>query len=168
MDKSPLDKNMRPKIILYIVLTFSLTSIAVGQTACDTIKYPKLLDNSFHCKWAFFKLDKSIEGIIIDHHKADGSCGTSAFASLTIIKTDSDTIRVLSLCNENLYLVGQKVIVQSQNEPSFQVHLPFTHIIGSATKNKKKKNKESSKAIVDTINFDKLIIKTTWGQIAIL
>ena len=160
---------MRHKIFICLIITFALTSIAFGQTECDSIKYPKLLNNSYQCKWTFFKLDKSIEGIIIEHDKAQGSCGTRAFASLTIVKTDKDTIRILGLCNENLYLIGQKVKVSPENEPSFQVHLPSTFIDGVRGTNKKgKRKKQEPPILVPTATaFDKSIIKTTWGQISV-
>ena len=80
-----------------------LTSFSVfGQVDCDTAKYSKLLSNSFQCKWNFFQFNDTIEGIIIQHERQMTGCGVLATASLTIIKTDNDTIRVLDLCNQKI------------------------------------------------------------------
>lgn len=151
-----------------ILLLFSCT--LWGQINCDTIKYPKLLGNSYQCKWIIFKLDKPIEGIIIEHYPAMAGCGTSAFASLSIIKIDNDTIRVIGLCNENLYPIGQKIKIYPAEEPTFQVHIPSSFIDGNRVEKKKAKRKSqvNPNVVVTTGSFDNTILKTTWGRLSLI
>lgn len=153
-----------------------LTSVwSFGQIDCDTTKYPKLLSNSYQCKWTFFTLADTVNGIILKHEKQNTGCGLFATASLTIIITDNDTIRVLDLCNQNDYSIGQNIKIVPGAAPNFQVHIP-SYILISGQKKKKKKmtrqEKEESKKITEkelsiwnSNDFDQKILKTTWGQI---
>jgi hypothetical protein len=163
---------MYKKIFILSSLAF-ISLFAIGQTDCDTIKYPKLLWNSFQCKWQFFILTDTIQGIIIKHEQQTIGCGTIATASLTIIKTENDTIRVLDLCNLMEYKTGQKVKIVPDTAPNFQVHIPsYTLITGYPVKKRSKKEKEEQKKkteaeskIWHSNEFDESVLKTTWGEI---
>ncbi len=157
------------KLLALILPTFLLTTFSVfGQVDCDTTKYPKLLSNSYQCKWNFFQLNDTIEGVIIKHEKQMIGCGFLATASLTIIETGSDTIRILDLCNLKDYSVGQKVKILPESEPKFQTLIPcyfYTVRIKLYKGDKGKKVKQDEKAVWHSNDFDERILKTTWGQI---
>ena len=130
--------------------------LSFGQTICDTTRYPKLLGNSFQCKWAFFKLSDTTQGIVIKYEKQSTPCGVLATASLAIIKTKQDTIRVIALCDENNYRVGQKVKLIPANEPSFQVNIPSYYDYFDKTK---------KKYYIRSNSFDETVVRTTWAHI---
>ena len=127
-----------------------------GQTNCDTTKYAKLLNNSSQCWWTFFQLTDTITGTILRHEKQMVACGHLAGASLTIVKTEKDTVRVIDLCNGKNYVKGQKIKIIPRTEPTFQVNLPF-HV--------KWVDKGKNKYILISNKFDKVVLKTTWGHI---
>lgn len=155
------------KLFGFILTIFTLTSGPVfGQVDCDTAKYSKLLSNTYQCKWEFFQLEDTIMGVVIKHEQHMIECGVLATASLTIIKTDNDTIRVLDLCNKDNFIEGQKVKIIPRTEPQFQVYIPSYIIIDRRKKgDKKRKTKEVKKNIWHSNNFDESVLKTTWGEI---
>lgn len=155
------------KLFGFILTIFTLTSGSVfGQVDCDTAKYSKLLSNTYQCKWEFFQLEDTIKGVVIKHEQQMTGCGVLATASITIIKTDNDTIRVLDLCNKDNYIEGQKVKIIPRTEPQFQVNIPCYILIDRRKKgDKNRKTKEVEKNIWHSNNFDESILKTTWGEI---
>jgi hypothetical protein len=158
----------------YTIILLLFSCAAWGQTPCDTT----INRNPSRCKWTYFKLDKSIEGAVIVHYKAGAGCGTFAFASLTIVKIDADTIRVLDLCNENLYLVGQKIKISPEDKPPFSVILPETLFLngirGAMSKKMKRKIRKGQVKASDIPStpshideYDKSVLRTTWASISI-
>ena len=155
--------------LLLVTMSLLISIHISAQRVCDTL-HPKLLSNSGQCKWGFIKLNTLTKGIVIEHNKASGSCGVRAFASLSIIKINNDTIRVLDMCNQNLYTTGQKVQIIPADEPGFQVDIPYYCFIDGqkVIRKKEKKNHQSEdKFIAHSNNFDNTIFKTTWGQLSI-
>ncbi|MES2139595.1 MAG: hypothetical protein V4511_07785 [Bacteroidota bacterium] len=165
--------------VITTILTLTiliLTNFSVfGQVDCDTTQYPKLINNSFQCKWTFFQLKDTTNGIIIKHEKQTIGCGSYATASLTIIFADSDTIRVLDMCNQLDYHAGQTVKIIPSTTPPFQVHIPwFVYVSDQSSKKLTPKEKEEQKkktseelSISRSNEFDEKIKKTTWGQIIV-
>jgi hypothetical protein len=161
----------------YLLTILLITNLSVfGQVDCDTTKYPKLLSNSYQCKWIFINLTDTIEGIIVKHERQITGCGVLATASLTIIKVDNDTIRVIDLCNNKEYSIGQRVKVISETEPKFQVDIPhYILILEQKVKGRKKITKQQKEERIITLEkelyiwysneFDEIILRTTWGQI---
>jgi hypothetical protein len=164
---------MKQATTFILLSILSLTKLTVfGQADCDTIKYTKLLSNSYQCKWTFFTLNDTIEGVIVKHERQT-SCGGIATASLSIVKIDRDTIRVLDLCNIEDYKVGQRVKIIPGAEPKFQVHIPSYIIITGyrkrkMTKQEKKEQKKITKkelSLWRANDYDERILKTTWVQL---
>lgn len=71
----------------------------------------------------FIELKAPFEIIILDYTSAGCSCGGKSCASNTIGKTiDNDTIRILSLCNnDTTYQLGDRVKVIPTEKPNFNV-----------------------------------------------
>ena len=109
----------------------------------------------YKASWHYFELKDTLEATIISHYPAEAFCGTSATGSISIIKTDSDTIRIFDLCNMNKIEVGTVVKIYPAEKPSFYVNLPVS---------------TSTFIRNDTIfetpsDTDLKILKTTWGNI---
>lgn len=145
----------------FFLFTFSLTTVltSFAQTECDTAEFHKLINNSYQCRWTFFQLTDTITGTIIRHEKQEVGCGIIATASLTIIKTDTDTIRVIGLCNQDSYESGQKIKIIPQNEPSFQVWIPSYYDVV---------DKNTNKYFTRSNDFDEVILRTTWGHLIVI
>jgi len=108
----------------------------------------KSLPNDYKCKdkWQYFTLKDTIRGQVLFHAKGTVACGVLATASVTIIKTTSDTIRVLELCNTKKDFKRSRFVkVESAKRPPFSVILPG-----------------------DDKNFDCLVIKTCYGTVRYL
>jgi hypothetical protein len=164
---------------------FSSVATWAQQTECDTISAPLLLQNSYFCRWSFFTLDKPVHGTVIQHNWSETGCGTLAFASITIVKTEQDTIRILELCNQTQYPVGQKIKITKGANPMerdnpYQVHLPCGMFIEGeriyfktkkeARQAKRKARKEKPAVLAGTWTcgpYDQTILKTAWGDISI-
>lgn len=144
------------KALVLGVILFSTANRMFGQTVCDTTLHPKLISNSFQCTWTFFKLTDTIQRIIIRHERNPTGCGVYATASLSIAKTPTDTIRIIDLCNEDSYEIGQKIKIAPRNEPPFQVHIPY--YLEYADARGKKYNWRTN-------SFDQTVLKTTWAQL---
>ena len=127
-----------------------------AQTDCDKIRNLKLLNNSYQCKWSFYKLKDSLVGTVIKFHPQPIQCGPDASASLTILKVGEDTVRILDFCNDIVFKKGQKVKVNPQDEPPFQVSIPFYFDFLD----------ELQRIVVSRTNvYDETIINTTWGEL---
>lgn len=166
--------QLRTFFLLTIILT---TTISVfGQVNCDTIKHPKLMGNKYQCRWNIFQLPDTISGIVVDHDQQMIGCGVWATASVTILKVDNDTIRILDLCNNEAYAIGQRITVVPSAEPEFQVLIANKiYVEGKKIKGKKrvklnKQQKQEQRKNIELANLhlkylDEFILKTTWGQI---
>lgn len=105
--------------------------------------------------WKYFTLKKETNVSIIDHMPSPALCGTLAFASITIVKTeDGDIFRVLNLCNSETYTINKIIRIIPNSPPSFNAILPYKYYENSETK----KN-------IPPLNYDKTVLKTTWGTI---
>ena len=154
-------------------LKYKSGQVIYAEISRDTTNCPELLNNSSQCIWTFFTLTDTTNGIVVKHEQQHIGCGTKATASLTIIKTDNDTIRVLDLCNQSNYLVGCKVKIEPVANPNFQVQIP-SYLLARGQQLKKmksrkkdyRKNKTENELPVWCSNeFDRVILKTTWGNI---
>ena len=167
---------MKQKSTFLLITIFSLIGPEVfGQVESDTLMCQKLNNNSFQCKWIFFSLSETIEGVVVKHEKQTGGCGVWANASLTIIKTANDTIRVLDLCNQEDYSLRDSVRIAPEIEPKFEVFIPSHILISTNTKKKmtkhekveRKKITQRELSVWRSNDYDERILKTTWGQIKI-
>jgi hypothetical protein len=164
-----LDYTYKINFILMQIKTFlllailSLTTLSVfGQPDYDTTKY-KLSNNSYQRNWTFFTLTDTIEGIVVKHERQVEDCGVVATASLTIIKVNNDTIRVLNLCNNKNYSKGRRVTIIPRAQPKYQVIIPFKIEPPKNVGEKEKQKKIPKKCYTD--KYDYRILKTTWGVI---
>lgn len=101
-----------------------------------------------------FNLHDTINTTIIVHYPVTVGCGTKAFGSVSIVKTEAnDTIRILNLCNMEHYKPGQKVVFKPAEKPNFSVHFSQTTV---QYENKDTLYEQSSA-------YDLKILKTAWG-----
>ncbi len=152
--------EMRRSVPLISALTTAsivFTAATVfGQTDCDKIKNLKLLNNSYQCKWSYYKLKDTLVGTVIKFHAQPIPCGPDASASLTILKVGEDTIRVLDFCNDIVFKKGQKIKVNPQEEPPYQVSVPFYFDVID----------EQNRIVISrTDEFDETVFNTTWGEL---
>ncbi|WP_343694841.1 hypothetical protein [Flavobacterium sp.] len=118
--------------------------------------YSQQYSDSITKNWKLFTLKHSEEAIVLDYIPNSALCGTLAFASITIVKTTKgETFRALDLCNSEKYAINETINVIPEKAPSFNVIFPSKHIIVS----------ENKKEIVQDINYDETILKTTWARI---
>jgi len=155
--------------ILFCLLFLLTNEFVYSQTGKDSLR-TSYSDTS---KWVYFKVTDTLVGEILESNNSPCACGVRACASLSIIKVEKDTIRVLDLCNTNDYIKGQKVKIAPEGKPLSQVMLPISYIIDGEKLNKAKKSKikkqvkreESVTSQPYYNDYDKTIFKTTWGQI---
>ena len=138
---------------IHIVYSSLIIIVLVSCSGNHTFYSKSKID--YKALWQYYNLTDTIQGAIISHYPAEAFCGMSATGSVSIIKTVSDTIRVLDLCNMNKIDVGSIVTIYPAEKPSFSVSLPAS----TATFMRN-----------DTIyerpsDADLKILKTTWGQI---
>jgi len=138
---------------VHIVFASLIIIILVSCSGNHTFYSKSKID--YKALWQYYSLTDIIRGTIISHYSAEAFCGMSATGSLSIVKTNSDTIRVLDLCNMSKINVGSIVTIYPAEKPSFSVSLPTS----TATFMRN-----------DTIyerpsDADLKILKTTWGQI---
>lgn len=97
---------------------------AVIFYSCKTQKAYFYKDSDYKDKWQYFNLHDTINTTIIVHYPVTVGCGTKAFGSVSIVKTEAnDTIRILNLCNMEHYKSGQKVLFRSAEKPSLPCQL---------------------------------------------
>ncbi len=160
------------KIKLLSIFLFLTHFLSFGQIPCDTIKFPKFLNNSFQCIWTPYKFDGKVTGTVLQHEPIQGTCGILASASVTIITVDNDTVRIIDLCNNTNFTLGQKVNITPTRVPEYQVHIP-SHIFITGTGHKKMSKEEKVKFKKElstwrTNDFDEIVLKTGWGHISII
>jgi len=105
-------------IYLYKIICFLLTFLFVSCASNRHVEKQEVLNLDF------IELTTPFEIIILDYNPAGCSCGVRSCASNTIGKTiiDNDTIRVLSLCNnDTTYQLGERVKVIPTEKPNFHV-----------------------------------------------
>ena len=112
---------MKANIILILSIFLSLNSI--GQLTHEK----ELIGSGCSKNWQYFRPDYIISGYVIFHKKALAFCGHNIMVSVTLIKTEIDTIRVIELCNVSKdFEVSQKVSVWPSKVPETKVNLPLT------------------------------------------
>jgi hypothetical protein len=130
--------------------------LAHGQDDCMENKNMRLHNNSYQCRWLFFTLKDSVDGVVVKHEKQSVPCGASATASVTIVYIGADTLRILDLCNESNYKRGQKIRILPEQVPRYVVDIPFYYDVID-----EKRNQYFSR----TNEYDERVLKTTWGEI---
>ncbi|MBW1654143.1 hypothetical protein [Flavobacterium quisquiliarum] len=128
----------------FVILILSLK--IYSQESSDSI--PK--------NWKYFELKQNEKAIIIDHIPIQILCGITAFASVTIVKnTKGDIFRVLNLCSLKKFTPNEQVNISPEKAPPFNVNFPKKYLIDS----------KSGNEIIQENNYEKTILKTTWGSI---
>ncbi len=138
------------KIGSLIVLNL-LSFFVFGQADCDMLS-----ENSFQCNWKFFQLPVITNGVVISYQKAPVSCGVYTAAALSIIETTEDTIRVISLCEDSNFVVGQNVQIIPNETPNYRVTIPFYLALLDV---------QQGETIYRSNEYDEVTLKTTWGKI---
>lgn len=136
-----------------ILLLLSMTIFA--QTECSDVKSAKILTNSYQCFWEFFEIQDTLEATVIAHESAYVPCAFKATASVTILKVEEDTIRVLDVCNLEDYKIGAAVKVSAISVPHYKVSIP-TYFYKDVTTNS---------YIYRCNEYDASVQRTTWGHI---
>lgn len=140
-----------------IVISFSaIPAIVFGQSDCMENKNMQLHNNSFQCKWVYYKVKDSVDGVVVKFEKQRAPCGMSAMASLAIVSIGTDTIRVLDMCNDSVYKRGERIRILPDEVPKYSVDIPFYYDVVD-----EKENKYYSRSN----EYDERILKTTWGDI---
>jgi hypothetical protein len=146
------------RALITALVVFSANSV-FAQTDCDKLRNLKLLNNSYQCKWAYYKLKDTLLGTVIKFHAPPIPCGPDASASLTIIQVGTDTIRVLDFCNDMNFKKGQKIKISPQDEPPYRVSIPFYFDVIDELNNV---------VVSRTDEYDELVFNTTWGELELL
>ena len=103
-------------------------------------------------------LDKPIQGYVIDYVKMPRRCGIEWTASVCILRTENDTIRVILQCFQKELKKGQKVIITQVKEPDTDVGVPMdSEFFQNTSKN--------GKPIWRINKYDALISKTVFGHV---
>jgi hypothetical protein len=142
--------NIFMKSIFQLILFFGIISL-IG---CKASKKSEIInfDYSYQKNWKYFNLQDTINIKVIDHIPAEAFCGLIATASITIGETDKkDTIRIINLCNMDIYKKDKKIRFIPAKTPQFKVSLPFS------------KNFNYKTQKLDATIFDLNILKTTYG-----
>jgi hypothetical protein len=138
------------------IIILSLFNIATfAQTECSDVKNAKILTNSYQCFWEFFEIQDTINATVVAHESAYMPCAFKASASVTILKVDEDTIRVLDVCNLDNFKVGAAVKVSAISAPTYKVSIPTYFYKDVLTNN----------YIYRCNEYDVTVERTTWGHI---
>ena len=131
------------------------TILLSGFYSCSTKKIYVFNTSDYKASWQYFDLKDTIQGIILRHQGAGVDCGNMAFGSVSIIKTDKDTIRVLDLCNMESIDEGRIITIYPDEKPSFGVVFPTERL-----------SYERNDTIYEMPSkYDRKILKTTWGSL---
>ena len=139
------------KCIKIIVFTF----LCFGMYSCTTIpkEENQIVTYSTEANWQYFDLEKAIDVKIINHLQSVTFCGTTAFASVTIVETkEGEKIRILDLCNTSNYEENEIIKVLPAVKPKFNVLFPNRILINPETKQNK------------PVELDLKVLKTTYGS----
>ena len=110
------------KIIIQKIPNLLIVLIVVVLTNCSTM-YQEMQCEPYENYCDYIVIMNEFEMTILDYNHTWVGCGNRAYASNCIGVTDNhDTIRVLSLCNQDsTFKVGQKVMVTPREKPRFSV-----------------------------------------------
>ncbi|WMX13141.1 hypothetical protein [Aureispira sp. CCB-E] len=133
---------------LFLIFLFSFQSFS--QSNCHRNQ----------CNWEYISTTEKIKGIVLSNEISVGNCGGRAYASITIIKTHNDTLRILELCNLEDYSLGEEIFITPIKKPTFSVSIGSNYILP------KIKNKQVSKEEKLPTRFDKTVLKSIWGEIS--
>lgn len=143
-------------ILACLCLVVSVSGFS--QTHCDSVKNLRLRNNSFQCKWNYFKIKDSIVGVVIRHEKQRMACEVSPSASVTIVATGTDTVRIIDFCNDYNLKRGMTLLIFPADPPNYQVDIPFYYDVVD----------EKNNVFVNRTNeYDERILKTAWGDITV-
>lgn len=132
------------KFLKFTLLIFILSLKTYSQNNSDSIRK----------NWKYFKLKTNTKAFVIDHLPSPALCGTIAFASITIVKTEAgETFRVLDLCNSKTYKKNQKIKIIPRTKPKFNVILPSQSTL-----------KQNNETKLES-EYDYKILRTTWAII---
>lgn len=118
-----------------------------------------------NCNWKYFSLNSLISGQLISYELMTNNYGHRPTVSIAIVKVNADTFRILSSCTQNVYKIGSEINIfpsegySDYSYPRWVVGIPINR-----TKGWKKRKQEQ----IDNLpsRFDKVILKTTWGELS--
>lgn len=118
-----------------------------------------ILSNSFQCNWKFITFKGTLEGTVVTYQAVKKDPNASGSASVAIIKTQKDTVRVLLFSYGN-HKPGDKVKITPAKEPENDVFVPLDRDYFLA------EEKSGHKPAFRINEYDKKVMKTAWGSIA--
>ena len=118
-----------------------------------------LLSNTFQCNWVFFEMKSIAEGDILAYEQVGKASDGLMSASVAIVRTQSDIIRVLDMGN-NAHKVGEHVRVTPDHEPSVDIVVPLDRDFYFS------EEKKGNKTVCRVNAWDTKVLKSTWGRIA--
>ena len=125
------------QLFLFIASLTLIVSCRSGQVSQDGItvstKTIRVAESMSSSCFNYLTTKDTIQGTVLLHFCASGLCGRMAFASLTILQTNRDTVRVLEMCNS---CSNNKVLVKNDSvtfipteRPPFSVGLPMIRLV---------------------------------------
>lgn len=123
----------------------------------DSIDERRVISNMpTNVEWNFIKLQDTLQGVVIKHNKQIFTCGHLNAASLTIVLSGTDTLRIIDVCNLDDYEKGMTILIAPDNNEYFGVNIP------SFIQGKYRKRTENQ---TYTNEFDEIVETTAFGEI---
>ncbi len=118
-----------------------------------------LLSNAYQCRWRFFDVKGTMEGLVVSSAAVkESKKGPGAVSATIVYIWPKDTVRLLSLKNDE-FVPGTMVRFTAAKEPELDVLAPLdrTYFLEHET---------DTKTPPCRINaYDQRILKTTWANI---
>lgn len=134
---------MIARSFLSVFFSVFLVGFAAAHDCGGVKNYPA------SCGWKFFVINDTLEGQVIAFDAAAGACVWNMHAAIAIVKSGSDTVRVLLPCLDFQYQLrrGDHIQVTQPGELKQSYSLPSAHSV----------NGGSSRV------YDTKVLRTTWG-----
>jgi hypothetical protein len=125
----------------------------------DTKNCHHLLSNTYQCGWQFFEIKTPLEGTIVMYNTPTGDKDGKSSASVAIIKTPKEMIRILFAGN-SMHTQGEHIKIIAAKEPDSDLLAPFDREYYISEE--RKGNKPGCRVN----EYDPIVLKTTWGKVA--
>jgi hypothetical protein len=152
-------------ILFFSLLTFQATAQKTTASSWTATNWSHSSKNCHHilsipaqCKWEFPELHGTMEGTVISYERMQKSDKTLYAASVAIVKTGNDQVRILLLSNYGDLKQGQHIKVTPDKEPSVDVAVPIDRDFCLAEEKKK------GKPLCRINSYDETVVKTIWGK----
>jgi hypothetical protein len=118
-----------------------------------------LLSAPAQCNWDFFDIKGSLQGTIICWEQAQKNERDQNAASVAILKTSKETVRVLLPGNYATFQKGAHIKIAPAKEPDADLAVPLDRDFYLS------EEKRGAKPVFRINIYDNSILKTTWGKV---